>query len=135
MPSVLQNNVALGREIVPTSMEAGDVIAKKFTYTFPVAGSAGDIVEIGILPAYCSFVDLNYMENGAITEGNIGIMAGAVGDKTLANRTIATNLITSGRANQAALDVAPVGYDRSIGVTITSAAQGATITLMSLFVQ
>lgn len=135
MPIVRQTEVAKGADIMPTSMEAGDVIAKRVTYTFPENAAAGDIVEMLILPAGARIVDLTYFETGAPTEGSVGIMAGTPGDTTLANRAVGTNLITTGKANAAAIDLAASNVDRSIGVAITAANVGASITLMVLYAQ
>ncbi|MFG1462112.1 hypothetical protein V5F77_04360 [Xanthobacter sp. DSM 24535] len=135
MPSVLQSSAALGRENIPTSGEAADVIFKKSTYKFAVDATSGDIVELAILPARHYIVDMRYMETGAVTEGNIGVMAGTVGDTTFANRSIATNLITSQKAIDAAFAVTPVEYDRSIGVVVTAATAASTVTLVLQYAQ
>lgn len=133
--SILQNDVAKGRIMVPTSEEAGDVVFKKSSYTFAADAVAGDIVELSILPARHYFVALRYMETGAVVEGAVGIMAGTVGDTVAANRAIATNLVTSQVANDAAFAVEPVEYDRSIGVVLTSATAGSKVTLAVEYAQ
>ena len=133
--AILQTNVATGRETYPVSDAAGDVVSKATTYTFAVAATNGDIVEMVILPARHVITGLRYVKTGAVTEGNIGIMAGTVGDTVAANRAIATNLITTGRDNDAAFAVTPVEYDRAIGVLVTAAAQGASITLQIKYAQ
>lgn len=135
MASVLQGNAALGRDPIPTFGIAGNVMVKKTTYTFAADAVSGDIVELSILPARATIVDMRYIETGAVTEGNIGLMAGTVGDATIANRAIATNLITSQKANDAAFAVGPAEYDRSIGVVVTAATAGATVTLVVQYAQ
>ncbi len=137
MAKIFQNSAAKGTDTIPTSGEAADVLIKKTSFTFPgaVVASDGAVVELAILPARHYIADIRYIETGAVTEGKIGIMAGEVGDTVPANRAIATNIVTGGKANDAAFAIAPVEYDRSIGVEVTAADAAAGVTLVLLYAQ
>lgn len=135
MPKLYQTDIAAGRNLPRESDRAGAVVTHRTTFTFPLAASVGDMVELLVLPPRHVLVGLRYAEAGAVTEGKIGLMAGEVGDPTLANRAIAVNLVTAGRENDAALAVTATETARAIGVEITSADPGATLTLMAAYTQ
>lgn len=135
MPKLYQTDFATGRAHPRESGVAGTVVTSRTTFTFPAAASAGDMVELLVLPPRHMLVGLRYVKTGTVTEGKIGLMAGEVGDTTLANRAIATNLITSGRENDAALAVTATDAARAIGVEITSADAGASVTVFLLYAQ
>lgn len=128
---------ATGELATITSESAGDLIVNQFFYDLPAAQNiAGDIIDIGILPAYhtvdsvaliCDDLDSNGTPTITL---DVGLMSGTPGDKTSVRTcgaefyaastvaqtgsTIAAMTLTSGRT------VLPTELDRSIGVKIVA---------------
>jgi hypothetical protein len=114
----------------PVSCEAGTVKAERYTYTVPagVTLSAGDIIELAILPAYHTVLDATLVidEAGTATY-DVGIMSSIPGDTTQ-SRTCGAELF-SGAADALAtrmsliggFRIVPIPGDRSIGVKVVGA--------------
>lgn len=129
---VYQTDEAKGLIMTPYGKEAGNVFAKRATFTFTVAASA-DLLELIPIPAGCHLVDAKIDTTGTITLGNAGVMNGDVGDPTYANRSVAANAITSGALDANGRSVARSDKDRSFGAVVTSAQVGATVSLLLLY--
>lgn len=130
---------------------AGDVIQNVYEIDWSQAPFKGvtlalnDLVDLGPLPANHTVTDVildsDDMDSGGspALAFDVGIMSGTVGD-TVNARTIgneffaASNIAQAGgiarMTKSAGMRVAPVGYDRSIGLKITAAAatQASTTT-------
>lgn len=124
--------------------DSGEVVAVryKFALTTAILGAANDIVDLGVLPANCRVVDAvldadDMDSNGTPTLAfDVGIMTGRPGDaldtdgvtaRTCGNEFFAASTVgqAGGSARMSAkggFRVAPVGYDRSIGLKIQAAA-------------
>lgn len=123
---------------------AGEVV-RNF-YEFDTAGvtlAEGDIIDIGVLPANATVADAVIVTDDLDTNAtptvvlDVGIMSGTVGSKDAA-RTCGAELFsgsviakTGGTERMSAktgFRIAPVGYDRSIGVKVTTAQATAAAT-------
>jgi hypothetical protein len=124
--------------------EAGQLISNRYTFQLgrngiPNTLLANDIVDIGILPANCTIedilIDTDDLDTNAtpLISVDVGIMSGTPGDVVSARSLVAgqeafladTTARTGGIARttrQQILRVAPVGFDRSIGVRIVAVA-------------
>lgn len=122
---------------------AGEVV-RNF-YEFDTAGvtlAEGDIIDIGVLPANATVADAVIVTDDLDTNVSpavvldVGIMSGTVGTK--GTRTCGAELFsgsviakTGGTERMSAktgFRIAPVAYDRSIGVKITTAQATAAAT-------
>lgn len=109
-----------------------------FEIALPAAPLAvGDIIELGILPAYNTITDATLVADDLDTGGSatmafdVGVMSGDVGDK-VSVRTSGAQLFAASNVGQAggvarttlatAFTIAATDKDRSIGVKITAAA-------------
>jgi hypothetical protein len=121
---------------------AGDVIQNRYEADLastPLKGvtlGVGDIIDFGIIPANTTVTDLlidsdDLDSNGSPTLAyDVGVLTGTPGETT--GRTCGTEFFAATNASQSAavtrmskgtgFRVAPVGYDRSIGIKITTAA-------------
>lgn len=119
---------------------AGDVVVNDYFYDLPTAQNVtGDIIDLGILPAYHTISDAILICDDLDTNGapamalDVGIMSGTPGD-TITARTCDAVIFSGATTAQAggvarptlktAFNILPVEYDRSIGVKI--ATQAAT---------
>ena len=122
---------------------AGEVV-RNF-YEFDTAGvtlAAGDIIDIGVLPANATVADAVIVSDDLDTNASptvvldVGIMSGVVG--TTGSRTCGAELFSGSTAAQAGgtermslktgFRIEKVGYDRSIGVKVTTAQATAAAT-------
>ena len=121
---------------------AGDVVQNRYEADLaatPLKGvtlAVGDIIDFGLIPAFSTVTDLlidsdDLDSNGSPTLAyDVGVLTGTPGDTT--GRTCGTEFFAATTASQAAgvtrlakgtgFRIAPVGYDRSIGIKITTAA-------------
>lgn len=130
---------------------AGDIVQNVYELDWSQAPLKGvtlalnDVVDLGPLPANHTVTDVIIDADDMDTGGSpalafdIGVMSGTVGD-TVNSRTIgneffaASNIAQTGGVSRmtksAGFRVAPVGYDRSIGLKVTAAAatQASTTT-------
>lgn len=148
MAIAIQSDWVLGRKQVPTSREAGGVVAQRFEATIDVDMNEGDIVELAVLPAYHTVVDAildTPVSLGSGVSADVGVMSGAVGDpdgtRTCGNELFNNRNMSGGvaRANTvSAFTIAPADRDRSIGVKVSAAVTAGTtkkVGLVLLMVQ
>lgn len=130
----------------PAPQSAGEVVAARFEHTLTTAQNvAGDIIELGILPANARVVDVVMDIDDLETETtaptlaiDVGIMSGDVGeslDEDGNARTSGDELLDGDTTGQAggvvratlakAFRVAPTGKDRSIGLKVVTASTAA----------
>ena len=122
---------------------AGDLVVNRYVADLastPLKGvtlAIGDIIDCGIIPAYTSVLDMiidadDLDSNGTPTLAfDVGTITGTPGDAVSA-RTCGAEFFSASDIAQAGglsrmtlktgLRVAPVAYDRSIGIKITAAA-------------
>ncbi len=133
-----------------TPSGAHDLVAAQARFTLAAALEVGDIIEMLELPPGCVAVDciLDVADLDTGTPAillDVGVMAGDVGDKTLANRTLTANLIAGSNVGQAGgiarmavaggTQIAPPDNRRSIGVKVaTGPGTGATSGVVALTV-
>lgn len=126
--ALVQSAWALGQKQAPVSREAGGVVCERYTFTVTSNLAAGDIIELGILPAYHTVVDavLVVDEAGTATY-DVGIMSGVVGDpsssRTCGNEFFAgaADATTTRITKAAGLRLASSDSDRSVGVKVVGA--------------
>lgn len=129
------------KRIQPTvsSGEAGNVIVNDYFYDLPTAQNVtGDIIDIGILPAYMTVSDVvlvaDDIDSGAGAVLDVGIMSGSPGD-TNTDRTCGAEIFSGATTGQAggvarptlasAFKILATEADRSIGVKIATQSAGA----------
>lgn len=148
--TILQSLWATSQRNTPYGDCAGDEVCELFEYALPAAAlNIGDIIELGVLPAFhapsdailvCDDLDSN---GTAALVFDVGLMSGDVGDAVSA-RTCGNELFAASTTGQAggvaratlasAFTIASTDNHRSIGVKITTAAAtqvaGAKLRLM-----
>lgn len=119
---------------------AGDVVVNDYFYDLPAAQNVtGDIIDIGVLPAYHTVSDVVLVVDDLDTGGSpavvldVGIMSGTPGDTATA-RTCGAEIFSGATTGQAggvarptlasAFKILATDADRSIGVKV--ATQSAT---------
>lgn len=144
--ALFQSEWATRQQNTATAECAGEEVAQLFEFAMPATALAvGDIIELGILPAYNSTSDAILICDavGASFAFDVGIMSGEVGDKTSV-RTSGAELFAAaptGAAGGVLRTTLPSAFtiqseerDRSIGVKVTAAATaqaaGAKVRLM-----
>lgn len=146
-----QTPVSKRQEVAPYPDCAGDVVAKRFTFSFDSAPSLNDIIEIGVLPATTRVIDMildsdDLDSNGSPTMTfDVGLMSGDFGDND-ASRTCGAEFFSGSNVPQAggvvrptlktAFRTSPVQYDRSIGLKVAAAAatfQAGTVGLTVVY--
>lgn len=144
--SLIQSAWADGRSTPPRPQTAGAVHVAKFRFPVTRDIGAGDVLEIGILPAFAHIVDAALVAEGAFAAvtADVGLMSGAAGELNAA-RTVGTQLFAAGaltgvvRLNRPeALALPATGVDRGIGVKFSGAVTGGagkSVTLVLSFVQ
>lgn len=145
--AIFPSDVTTGKLPIVAPRSAGAVHCQRFHYVFATTQDENDILELGVLPAFCRVVDAVIVPEGTMTSRtcDIGIMSGSVGSSDTAR--------TSGDEffDAAALDagvvrmskaagflVAPVAYDRSVGLKLDDEMTGAStkkITLILWYIQ
>lgn len=145
--SLFQSDWGAGRKMAPVSREAGTVKCERYTYTIPTGTNLadGDIIELGVLPAYHTVVEAILVadEIGTATI-DVGIMSGKVGDPS-ASRTSgneffagAADAAVTRMTKAAGFRVAPVEADRSVGLKVVGAGvtgAGQVVDLVLFFKQ
>ena len=119
---------------------AGESFCNDYFYDLPTAQNVtGDIIDLGVLPAYCTVSDAVLIADDLDTNGtptialDVGIMSSTPGD-TSTSRTCGAEIFSGATTAQAggtarptlatAFKIQPTDADRSIGVKI--ATQSAT---------
>lgn len=127
-----QSSWAKGLLQAPTSREGGGVVAEKYKFTVAENLAAGDIIELGILPAFHQVVEaILIVDEAGTATYDVGIMSGAVGAATNSDGSARTsgNELFAGAADASVtratkpdgFRIAPVEADRSIGVKLVGA--------------
>lgn len=126
---------------------AGDLVQNVYELDFAaaplkgVALPANDIIDCGIIPAFSTVTDVilvsDDLDSGTTLAFDVGVITGTPGDTT-GVRTCGAEFFAASTLGQAGgvarmslkggFRVAPVGYDRSIGIKITTAATGLATT-------
>jgi hypothetical protein len=137
MVALIQSKFAKGLIGFASAENAGGIVAKRFFYTLAAAPAAGDILELGCLPAYHRLIDAILDGDDLDTGGSpaivadVGIMSGSFGtnDNT---RTCGAEIFSASTLFQAggvlrptlktAFRTAITDADRSIGVKFTTIA-------------
>ncbi|PZU85214.1 MAG: hypothetical protein DI528_12830 [Shinella sp.] len=133
--SLIQSKYAKGILGAPYPAFAGAVVAQRFAHVLALAPLANDIIELAPLFGNTKPIDLildaDDLDSGTAIIIDVGIMSGKWGENDGA-RTCGAEFFSGSTLLQAggvarpilktAFRIAPVGYDRSIGVKITTAA-------------
>lgn len=130
--AIKQSDWAYGRRVASVCGEAGEVVCERYSYVITSNLAAGDIIEMGPLPAFAFPVDATLVtdELGAVTI-DAGIMSGEFGSQDQ-SRTCGAELF-SAAADASAVRMSlpggfrltPVGKDRGIGVKVSAAITAA----------
>lgn len=133
---------------------AGQVVHNRFVISVPANTVVATCLEVGVIPPNCRVIDMT-LENtalGASVTGAIGVISdsrtppappGSKSAADLAARTcgteffVATTIAAAGMARMIAvtgLQVAPVAYERGIGVTLAGATTAAAVHTVTLHV-
>jgi hypothetical protein len=146
--ALFQSKYVAGGLRVPAPQWAGAPAVVRFDHALSVAPALNDIIELGVLPQYCSVVDMILVPDDLDSNGtpllalDVGIMSGTVGDpdagRTVGNEFFAADQsartgIVARMTKPAGFRVVPTAADRSIGVKIQQAAatfQAGTISVL-----
>ncbi|PHV10183.1 hypothetical protein [Chitinimonas sp. BJB300] len=140
-----QSLAAQGRVQYTTPSDAGATCAP-FDYDLKAALAAGDVIELGILPAGARILDMTLVTDKLDSHAtptvalDVGLMSGSVGDT--GNRAIGAECFAAdpvGKAGGASRMSLKSGFtlpkaqaDRSIGVKVNAIATGAPTGRISL---
>jgi len=140
MATLFQSKAAKGVTAIPYPGTAGGVVALRTSFTFPSTIGAGDIVEMGVIPAGCRLIDAILDADDLDTGGepaitlDVGIMSGSFGvsDNT---RTCGSEIFAASTVGQAgglvrptakgAARIAVSGSERAVGIKVAAAAATA----------
>lgn len=142
--ALIFSNYVRGAHRIPEPIVAGVVSKRRYVFTLSAAQNVtGNIIDLGVLPANASVVDMILDADDLDTNGapaialDVGLMSGDVGadlDAAGNARTIGAEFFSGATTAQAggvarptlktAFRVDPVAYNRSIGLKI--ATQAAT---------
>jgi hypothetical protein len=139
-----------GNQAVAYPGAAGEVVHNRFVMTVgPAVAVAGTVLEIGVIPPGCRVVDmvLESGTSGASVTGSVGVIAdsrsvpappGSGGTTDLAARTCGAEFLAAKALSASAVfrmdvpagfAVAPVGYERGIGILTAGASTSGTSTI------
>lgn len=130
--AIKQSDWAYGRRVAAVGDEAGDVICERYSYVITSDLAAGDIIEMGPLPAFTFPVDATIVsdELGTVTL-NAGIMSGDFGSDDQ-SRTCGAELFSAAAdasvvrmSLPGGFRLTPVDKDRGIGVKVSEAITAA----------
>lgn len=131
MANILQSEWVTRQRNTATGECAGEEIAQLFEFKFTGAAlAAGDIIELGILPAYNSISGGYLIGDNTTLAADVGIMSGEVGEKNPARlvgselfeaTAAAAGKVTPITAN-GAFDIQAEERDRSVGLKVTTGA-------------
>lgn len=132
---LIQSEHAKGRLQAPYAAEAGNVVAVRYTIDASLV-AAGDVVELGILPAYCRVVDATLVapDLAAVT-ANVGLIDAAPGEVT-EESTVGTEMFDGAAAGVTRLEAAEAFLleagetDAAIGLTLSGAGAGSVTLLL-----
>ena len=138
--ALIQSSHAKGRKQAPYASEAGNVVAARFEVDLDAAG-AGDVIELGILPAYCVVVDATLVTDGlggTATTASVGVMSGTPGEnddtRTVGNELFdSANVVASGLVRMSKTDM-PLAdtseTDTPVGMTVSESATGKVVLIL-----
>ena len=150
--TILHSKYVAGAFRVPAAQWAGDVVAIRYEVSVPTDVADGDIIEVGILPAYHRIwdmtLDVDDIDSSTAIVLDVGIMSGEVGADFDADgttpRTCGDELLDGATTGQAggmvrptlgsAFRIAPTDQDRSIGVKVVTDAGAAEAGVIGLTV-
>lgn len=145
--AIFQTDYAKGYLTPPLPQTHGAVHVAKVKHVFSATTDENDIVEMVTLPAFAQLVDWLIVPEGTMTgiTADVGLMSGDPGSTDLA-RTCGDELFDAialdGGVKRAVevdgFNIAPVGYDRSIGLKLSDEVAGAStkkVTLIVLYSQ
>lgn len=112
------NDIISGHKPVPTSGEAAVTVTQIGEYKFPADAAAGDIIEIGVLPARHYLVGAKAYVGGTAVAHKVHLLAGTPGDTALANRTAGAEIADGSGLTVAGAEIAPAESDRGIGIVV-----------------
>jgi len=124
--AIITSDVAKGKQAIAYPAYAGHVVVEIATMFSPASLVAGDILEIGILPAMTRVVDLVLASDNVGFSGHVGLMDGEVGSKDTSricgNEFIANGTINGVKrlAKAEGWSVGSTDHDRSIGIRMNS---------------
>lgn len=137
--AIKQNSAAKGTETIAYPSNAGEVVRNRFVFAVAAgtAIAAGDILEIGCIPANCEVVDIILDSDAIDTNGtptlvaDVGIMSGEWGDEAQ-DRTCGAEFFSASNALRAGGVARPTlasayrtsksDKHRSIGIKVTTVA-------------
>ena len=135
--TILASNFVKGVLGTVNAATAGDVVVNDYFFDITAAQNiAGDIVDLGILPAGHTITDAIFMPDDLDTHGtptltlDVGLMSGTPND-TVTARTCGATIFSASTAGQGAtptraslltaFNILPTDADRSIGVKLLAA--------------
>jgi len=135
--AIITSDAAQGKQSVSYPAYAGHIAVQTVNITSPASLAAGDILEVGVLPALTRVIDLVVASDNVGFSGQVGLMDGEVGSKDT-SRTCGAEFITNGAitgvkrlSTASAFRVGSADHDRSIGIKMNSGTPAAgTITLI-----
>lgn len=134
--AIVKSRWAKGTRQTARPQTAANTHVQHFIYDVGAEGAlaVGDILELGILPPYCRVTNAVIATEGVFTglTADVGLMTGEVGAdlnpdgtaRTSGNEFFAATDLTlelASLAKKAPLLLAPVDYERSIGVKVSAA--------------
>lgn len=136
---IIQSDHAKGRKQAPYAAEAGNVVTARYEVDLDAAAS-GDVVELGILPAYCRATDALLVTDGlgGTVTASAGVMSGTPGDaddtRTVGNELFAAaDVAANGLVRLSKTDMlllAASETDTPVGLTVSEAATGKVVLLL-----
>lgn len=137
MANFYQSNKVTGIDVPPNPSFAGEVVRQRGSITLPAGITINDRLELCVLPANCTLfdaiLDSDDLDSATTITLDGGLMSGEVGAVDIA-RTVGTELFSASTVAQAggvvrptlstAFRIAPVPYDRSIGLLVKAAPTG-----------
>lgn len=138
--ALIQSDHAKGRKQAPYAAEAGTTVTARYEIALSAAGTS-DVVELGILPAYCRVTDATLVTDGlgGTVTADVGVMSGTPGEndasRTVANQLFdaadvaANGLVRLTKTDMLLLD--GVETDTPVGMTVSASATGTVVLLLS----
>lgn len=130
--AIKQSDWAYGRRVAAVGDEAGDVICERYSYVITSDLAAGDIIEMGPLPAFTFPVDATLVTDELVDSTiDAGIMSGEFGSSNQ-SRTCGAELFSAAAdasvvrmSLPGGFRLTPVDKDRGIGVKVSAAITAA----------
>ena len=147
--AILLNDISRRLATPPQPFSFGAVHVAEFVYDASAGLLAADIVDIGVLPAGCRFVDATFSADASLGAANVnvGILSGEIGDLNQGGRTLGTELFAAAAITNAHTSVVrmsnPAGFalaankttHRSIGLQVSANIAAGAGKVIRLFVE